>query len=176
MFRGATLATCNEYHIRALTTQGPFLENPDNLSGPISIFVRYVSSIFNRLLLIKLLVQTRQCAWQWEAYNLLLKQKFLQQIAEVLKSEDRLNESPDQVIYPEMTNCRNRNDVMLTIDPSHHSLSLDQQSQQGNTLKVPPEHQGIFSRESHGNICCIFIVAMAILLVSWIWGHRKLMC
>ena len=86
----------------------------------------------------------------------------------MLQSEDRLNEAPGQAVDPEMTNCRNQNDVMLTIDPSHHSWSLDQQSQQGETSKDLPEHQGIFSRESRGNICCIFIVAMAILLVSWI--------
>ena len=92
-----------------------------------------------------------------------------QQISDLCKSQHRspdvVNESVAPFTDPESAASGSRQDVMLTIDPSRHSLSLDQQ---GDTSNEPPENHGLFSRETSKNICCIFIVAMAILLVNWI--------
>lgn len=59
----------------------------------------------------------------------------------------------------------NEEDVKLTIQPSHNSLSSDQQ---GNVEKVPHDDEGFFRGDFTGNTCCVFVVVMAMLLVSWI--------
>lgn len=78
---------------------------------------------------------------------------------------DVLSESHAVATDPQLMTSDDRQDVMVTIDPSRHSLSFDQQ---GDTTKIPPEQHGFFSGQTSENICCIFIVAVAILLVNWI--------
>ena len=55
-------------------------------------------------------------------------------------------------------------DFTVTIDPSHHSLD---QQQDTDAPKVLPRENELFSRGSSEKICCILLVAVAILLVNW---------
>lgn len=56
-------------------------------------------------------------------------------------------------------------DFKLTIQPSHNSLSSDQK---GNVENLPHDDDGFFKGDLVGNTCCILVVVMAMLLVSWI--------
>ncbi|XP_027040801.1 uncharacterized protein LOC113669014 [Pocillopora damicornis] len=56
-------------------------------------------------------------------------------------------------------------DFKLTIQPSHNSLSSDQK---GNVENLPHDDDGFFRGDLAGNTCCILVVVMAMLLVSWI--------
>lgn len=77
--------------------------------------------------------------------------------------------APAQVQYTaqqEMSNDRNTedNDVMLEIDPPLVALHVNQQSDNAREL---PENTGFLRIQSSGNICCAFIVAVAIFFASW---------
>ena len=55
-------------------------------------------------------------------------------------------------------------DFTVTIDPSPHSLD---QQQDADSPKVLSRENELLSQGSSGNICCILLVAVAILLVNW---------
>ena len=66
---------------------------------------------------------------------------------------------------PESTIRGSPQDVMLTIGPSHHSISSNQQ---GNSPKAPAEDHGFFGGSISENVCCAFIAVVAILLLNCI--------
>lgn len=98
-----------------------------------------------------------------------LRRKFPQQMPEPYTSKecspDVLKELPAQDTAAELSMSRDGNDFLLTIDPSHFALALDQQD---DTSKSFSEHPGFAGQEPSANLCCVFIVAVAILLVSWL--------
>lgn len=93
----------------------------------------------------------------------------LQQISELRKlqgnASDVRRESIALSTDPESTTSSIQQDVKLNIDPSNQSLTTDQQ---GEVPKAPPENCGFFSGIISENVCCAFIVVVAILLVNWI--------
>jgi len=56
-------------------------------------------------------------------------------------------------------------EVKLNINPSSQSLTADQQR---DLPKAPPENCSLFGGIISENVCCAFIIVMAIFLVSWI--------
>lgn len=93
----------------------------------------------------------------------------VQQIAEWGRRAGGAPNALAQVQYAaqqEMSNDCNKegNDVMLEIDPSLVALHVNQQSDNARQL---PENTGFLGIQSSGNICCAFIVAVAILFASW---------
>ncbi|KAL9970475.1 hypothetical protein ACROYT_G022854 [Oculina patagonica] len=78
-------------------------------------------------------------------------------------TSDVVNESIALSTDPESAIGGNRQEVMLTIDPSHHSMSGNQEN---NALNAPPEDHGFFGGSISDNVCCAFIVVVAIFLVS----------
>ena len=97
------------------------------------------------------------------------KQYFLHQLPglqDVHENQFDRRTEPNAVISDNGTVVTiNEEDVKLTIQPSHNSLSSDQQ---GNVEKVPHDDEGFFRGDFTGNTCCVFVVVMAMLLVSWI--------
>ena len=80
-------------------------------------------------------------------------------------SQDELDETVAVIPNSEATSPAGE-DFTVTIDPSHHSL--DQQLQQdADAPKVLPRENELFNRGSSQKICCILLVAVAILLVNW---------
>ena len=94
---------------------------------------------------------------------------FLQQISGLRKlhgsSSDVINESialsSDHVSITKGI----QQDFKLNIDPSNQSLTTDQPNDQP---KAPLANRGLFGGIISENVCCAFIVMMALLLVNWI--------
>lgn len=90
----------------------------------------------------------------------------LQQISELRElhgsTSDVINESIVLTTNPE---SGIQQDFKLNIDPSNQSLTTDQQNDQP---KAPPANRGLFGGIISENVCCAFIVMVAILLVNWI--------
>lgn len=78
-------------------------------------------------------------------------------------SQDELDETVAVIPNSEATSPAGE-DFTVTIDPSHHSLD---QQQDADAPKVLPRGNELFSRGSSEKICCILLVAVAILLVNW---------
>lgn len=93
----------------------------------------------------------------------------LQQISELRKlhgsASDVMKESIALSTDPEPIRSGVQPDFKLNIDPSNQSLTTDQQNDQP---KAPPANCGLFGGIISENVCCAFIVVIAILLVNWI--------
>ncbi|KAM7428068.1 hypothetical protein ABFA07_020906 [Porites harrisoni] len=78
-------------------------------------------------------------------------------------SQDEFDETVAVIPNSEATSPAGE-DFTVTIDPSHHSLY---QQQDADAPKELPRGNELFSRGSSEKICCILLVAVAILLVNW---------
>lgn len=80
-------------------------------------------------------------------------------------ASDVIKESIALSTDPETITSGIQRDFKLDIDPSNQSLTTDQQN---DLPKAPRENCGLFGGIMSENVCCAVIVAVAILLVSWI--------
>ena len=80
------------------------------------------------------------------------------------------NETIPLTTDPESTVSGSQHDVMLTIDPSNHSISENQDS---NVPKEPQEDRRFFGGSISENICCAFIVVVAMWLINCFWKKES---
>ena len=93
----------------------------------------------------------------------------LQQVSELCKlhgsNSDAINESITLSTDPGSMTKDIQQDFKLNIDPSNQSLTNDQPNDQP---KAPQANRGLFGGIISENVCCAFIVMVAIFLVNWI--------
>jgi len=93
----------------------------------------------------------------------------VQQISELRKlhgsASDVIKEPIALSTDPESTTSGIQRDFKLNIEPSNQSLTTDQQN---DRPKAPSENCGFFGGIMSENVCCVFIIAVAILLINWI--------